>query len=377
MGFWDKVKGELIDIVEWLDSSANTLVYRFERYGNEIKYGAKLVVREGQQAVFINEGEVADVYRPGTYTLNTQNMPILTTLKGWKYGFESPFKAEVYFVSTKRFPSMKWGTPGPSMMRDQDFGVVRVTAFGIYSIQVKDPVKFIREIVGTDGHFTTEEISANLRGKIGMRIKEVMPELKVPVIEMEGKVGQISDMLTDRLRPEFMTFGLELNEIQVQDLGLPQEVEQAIDKGGAMRAIGNMQAYAQYESAGAIRDAAQNPGGMAGAGMGIGVGFGMGNMMAQTFGGGMGQDQQAPQQAPPGPPPLPTPVLYYVAVNGAQQGPYEPAAIQQMAGQGQLSKDSLVWCQGMANWTPAGQVPDLVGLFNQGPPPVPPPPPAS
>ena len=168
MGLWDKLKGELVDIVEWLDDTKDTMVYRFERYDNEIKYGAKLVVREGQVAVFINQGQLADVFYPGTYTLQTENLPILSTLKGWKHGFSSPFKAEVYFCSTRQFTEMKWGTPGPCTMRDPEFGVVRVTAFGIYSMRVQDPATFMREVVGTDGRFTTDEIQNNLRGKIGV-----------------------------------------------------------------------------------------------------------------------------------------------------------------------------------------------------------------
>jgi membrane protease subunit (stomatin/prohibitin family) len=371
MGLWDKIKSELVDVIEWLDPGTSTLVYRFERHANEIKYGAKLVVREGQQAVFINEGEIADVFRPGTYTLTTQNLPLLTTLKGWKYGFQSPFKAEVYFLSTRRFNNLKWGTPGPCMMRDQDFGVVRVTAFGIYSIQIKDPVKFIREITGTDGYFTTDDITANLKGKIGTRIKEVMPELRVPVIDLEGKVGQLGEMLADRLRDEFLAYGLELNEIQVQDLGLPREVEEAIDKGGAMRAIGNMQAYAQYEAAGAIRDAAKNPGGVAGAGMGVGIGFGMGNMMAQAFQPGQGPPAQAPPMAAP--PPLPPVPVYHVALGGQQAGPFDMASLRQLAAEGRLLRETLVWNQGLAGWTPAGQVAELAALFAQTPPPMPPP----
>ena len=187
MALWDKLMGELVDIVEWLDDSNDTLAYRFERYQNEIKYGAKLVVREGQVAVFINEGKLADVFKPGTYTLTTQNLPILATLKGWKYGFNSPFKAEVYFCSTRKFTDLKWGTPGPAMMRDKDFGVVRATAFGIYAIRVKDAGIFVKDLVGTDNRFTTDEIQENLRGKIGLRIKEVMPELGIPVIDLEAQ----------------------------------------------------------------------------------------------------------------------------------------------------------------------------------------------
>jgi hypothetical protein len=167
MALWDKLKAELLDIVEWLDSTNDTLAYRFERYQNEIKYGAKLVVREGQMAAFVNEGKLADVYKPGTYELVTQNMPILTTLRGWKYGFNSPFKAEIYFISTRKFTDLKWGTPGPATMRDKEFGMVRVTAFGLYSIRAKDPAIIIRDLVGTDDRFTTQEIQENLRGKVG------------------------------------------------------------------------------------------------------------------------------------------------------------------------------------------------------------------
>src|SRR5258706_9910339 len=158
MALWDKLMQELVDIVEWLDDTNDTLAYRFERYQNEIKYGAQLVVREGQMAVFINEGKLADVYKPGTYTLNTQNMPILATLRGWKYGFNSPFKAEVYFVSSRKFTNLKWGTPGPMMMRDKDFGMVRVTAFCLYTLRVIEPRIFIQDLVGTDARLTTDEI---------------------------------------------------------------------------------------------------------------------------------------------------------------------------------------------------------------------------
>src|SRR4029079_5760884 len=194
-----------------------TLSYRFERYQNEIKYGAKLVVREGQMAAFVNEGKLADVFKPGTHELTTQNMPILSTLRGWKYGFNSPFKADVYFVSTRKFTDLKWGTPGPAMMRDRDFGMVRATAFGIYAIRVKDAGIFIRDLVGTDNRFTLDEIQANLRGKIGLRIKEVMPELGIPVIEMEAKVAELGQRLRDRLQPHFHAPGLELVQVAEQE----------------------------------------------------------------------------------------------------------------------------------------------------------------
>jgi membrane protease subunit (stomatin/prohibitin family) len=379
MGLLDKLKGEFIDIVQWLDDTNDTLVYRFERYGNEIKYGAKLVVREGQAAVFINEGTLADVFMPGTYTLETQNLPILSTLQGWKYGFESPFKAEVYYCSTRQFTDLKWGTPGPCTMRDPEFGAVRVTAFGIYAMRVQEPDVFIREIVGTDSRFTTDEIEAQLKGKIGVAIKEAMPEMGIPILDLEGKVRVLGELLAERLSEDFLKYGLKITEIQVQDVGLPEEVEKAIDKGGAMRAIGNLDAYAKYEAAGAIKDMANNPGaggGMAGAGMGMGMGMAMGNQMTQAFGSQPQQQQQQPAAGPAGPPPIPGQVPFYVAVGGQQTGPFDLAAIQQQIQSGQLTRDSLVWKQGMANWEKAGQVAELTNLFAATPPPVPPPPPA-
>jgi membrane protease subunit (stomatin/prohibitin family) len=375
MDLWKKLTAELIDIVEWLDDSNNTLVYRFERYNNEIKYGAKLVVREGQMAVFINEGALADVYRPGTHTLTTQNMPILATLKGWKYGFESPFKAEVYFCSTRKFTNLKWGTPGPATMRDKEFGIVRATAFGIYAIRIKDPGTFIKDVVGTDGHFTTEGIQENLRGKLGTRIKEVMPELGLSIVDLEAKVIEMGSRLQQKLAADFETYGLELVEVQVQDVGLPEEVEKAIDKRGAMAAIGNLQAYTQYETAGAIRDAANNPGGVAGAGVGIGAGVAMGAQMVNAMGmGGTGMANAggAASQGASVPPPVPGAVGFHIALNGQQTGPFDLSALQGQADAGKLMRDSLVWKTGMAQWVKAGDVPELSALFANVPPPVPP-----
>ena len=357
MALWDKLIGELIDIVEWLDDTNDTLAYRFERYQNEIKYGAKLVVREGQMAAFINEGKLADVFKPGTYELTTQNLPILTTLRGWKYGFNSPFKAEVYFVSTRKFTDLKWGTPGPATMRDKDFGIVRVTSFGIYAIRVKDPGTFVKDLVGTDNRFTTHEIQENLRGKIGTRIKELMPELGIPVVEMEAKVVEMGQRLKDKLQPDFETMGLELVEVQVQDVGLPEEVEKAIDKRGAIAAVGDLNAYTKYETASSIRDAANNPGGAAGVGVGLGAGIAMGQQMMNTMS---------------SPPPIPGgSAAFHVAIGQSQTGPFDIAALQQQVTSGQIKRDTLVWKNGMAQWSKAGEVPELAGLFANQPPPIP------
>jgi membrane protease subunit (stomatin/prohibitin family) len=368
MGFWDKIKGELIDIIEWTDDSNDTMVYRFERYGNEIKYGAQLVVRESQAAVFINEGKLADVFLPGQYTLETQNLPILSTLKGWKYGFHSPFKAEVYFVSTRRFTDLKWGTRNPIMLRDAEFGPVRLRAFGTYCMRVKDPATFIREIVGTDGHFTTAEVTDQLRNMIITRFTDLLGESKIPILDLAGNYDELSQFSCDKLGPELEPYGLELTKLLVENISLPQAVEEALDKRSSMGVVGNLNAYTQFQAANAMEDVANNPsgGGMAGGGMGMGMGFAMANQMGQAM-----SPPQNQQQAP-SPPPLPTQASYYVALDGKQAGPFDNATLGQYVAQGKISRESLVWKQGMANWTPAGQVDELSSLFGAVPPPLPP-----
>lgn len=370
MGLWNKLTNEFIDIVEWLDDNPDIMVHRFERYQNEIKMGAKLTVREGQLAIMVNEGQLgknqlADVFTPGMYELSTANMPLLSTLKGWKYGFNSPFKAEVYFFKTTRFTNLKWGTAGPATMRDPEFGVVRVTAFGIYGIRISDAKTMLLELVGSKGDFTTQDIEENLRGKIGLRIKEVMPEIGVPVIDLESKITVVGERIQEKIAGDFTRMGLELSEVQVQDIGLPEEVEKAIDQQGAMRAIGNMNQFAQYQGAQALRDAAQNTG-MAGNMMGVGVG----GMLSQSMG-GLFQNTNS-QGGAATPPPLPTAISYFVAVNGAQAGPYDRSVLQSQVQSGSLSRDSLVWRQGMAAWGKAGEQGDLADLFAAMPPPLPP-----
>lgn len=380
MGLWNKLTNEFIDIVEWTQDRPDVLTHRFDRYQNEIKHGAKLTVRPGQLAVVVNEGQigkdqVADVFPPGMYELNTQNLPILATLKGWKYGFNSPFKAEVYFFNTTKFTDLKWGTAGPATMRDTEFGAVRVTAFGIYSIRIKDAKTFLVDIVGTEADFTVENIEANLRGKVGTRIKEVMPSIGVPVIDLESHVTEVGEKIRERIAADFERMGLELCEVQVQDIGLPEEVERAIDQQGAMRAIGNMQNFAQYQAAQAIRDAASNPG-MPGMIMGMGVGSsltqGMGQVFQQTGEVSGGISGTAPAPAAAMPPPIPGAVSFFVAVNGQQAGPFDMATLQGQASGGSFTRDSLVWKQGMAAWGKAGEQAELAGLFAGMPPPLPP-----
>jgi len=363
MGLLDKIKGEFIDIIEWLDPSEDTMIHRFERYNNEIKYGAKLVVRESQVAVFINEGQLADVFQPGTHTLETQNMPILTTLKGWKYGFHSPFLAEVYFCNTKNFTDQKWGTKNPIMMRDADFGIVRIRAFGNYAIKIKDPVTFIKEVAGTDGSFTTDKITEQLKDITITRFTNALGQSKIPALDLASNYDNLSKFVFDKISPEFMEYGIELTKFLIENISLPPEVEAAMDKRASMGAVGNLNAFTQYETATGIEEAAKNPGGNAGAGIGMGMGFAMANQMGQN----MNQNQNTNQQNVP--PPL---SQYYVAVNGQQTGPFAEQQLSQMIQGGQVTKDTLVWKNGMAAWTAADQVPEVAKLFASVPPPLPP-----
>src|SRR5215831_12913350 len=308
MSVWDKVRGEFVDIIQWTDDTTDTMVYRFERYNNQIKYGAKLTVREGQAAVFVNEGRIADVFQPGMYTLETQNMPILATLKGWKYGFNSPFLAEVYFCSMHQFTDLKWGTMNPIMMRDAEFGPVRIRAFGTYVIHVKDPAVLIRQIVGTDGRFTVEEIMNQLRNLIVSRFAEIAGQSHIPVLDMAANYGAFGDFLTKRIAPEFESYGVELTKLLVENISLPPAVEEALDKRTSMGVVGNLAAYTQFNVANSIPDAARNPGGLAAAGAGLGIGVAMATPIGQALSGQAAGGQQ--------PPPIPGATMYFVAVDG-------------------------------------------------------------
>lgn len=371
MGLFTKLKNEFIDIIEWLDPSNDTIVYRFERYQNEIKMGAKLTVRESQVAVFINEGQIADVFQPGMYTLTTENMPILSTLKGWKYGFNSPFKAEVYFVNTKKFLDNKWGTPNPVMMRDPEFGPIRLRAFGVYEYRVEDAAKFIKDVVGTDGDFTVDKINNQLRNIIITRFTDAVGESKIPVLDMASNYNEFSEKIGQVIIDEYKEYGLNMTKFLVSNISLPEEVEKMLDKRSSMGILGDMGKYTQFQAANAMEAAATNPGGGAAAsGMGMGMGFAMAGQMMNAMN-PQQQMYQQPQQQQMAPPPMPAQSTYFVAVNGQQSGPFNMATLQGMVANGQLTRESLVWKQGMASWAAAGTVPELSSLFGAVPPPMP------
>jgi len=374
MGLLDKIRGEFIDIIEWTEPSQNDiLAYRFPRYQNEIKNGAQLTVREGQTAAFVNEGQLADTFAPGMYRLETKNLPILGTLKGWKYGFNSPFKAEVYFISTRQWTDQKWGTQNPVMVRDPEFGPVRVRAFGSFAFRVTDPGTFLKELVATDPSFETYEIAAQLRNTIVSRFVDVLGAAKIPMLDLAGNYEKISIIAQEKIAPVMASMGLTVTQFFVENISLPPEVEEALDKRSKMAVLGNLDQYTKYQTAEAIGDAAKNPGGIAGMGVGLGAGVVMGNQMA----GALQPKPAAPYAAevpaaPMAPPPLPATVSFFAAINGAQAGPFDLTALAGRVRDGSISRATLVWKQGMASWTAAENVVELQSLFAHLPPPLPP-----
>src|SRR6476659_5914057 len=291
MGILDRLSptSQFIEVIEWLDDTTDTLVYRFPVKDQEIKNGAQLIVRESQAAVFVFEGQIADVFPPGRYTIDGGNTPILSTLGAWKYGFNSPFKAEVYFVNTKQFTDLKWGTPNPVMMRDADFGMVRLRAFGIYSLRVGDPKAFIKDIAGTNAHFVTEDIEGQLKRTLVSGFSDALGESKIAALDLASNYDELGKFTREKLNEEFKTFGLELTKFIIENISLPQEVEAAMDKRTSMGVIGDVGRYAQFQAADAMRDAAQNTGGGAGTGAGLGAGFAIGNAMAGAMTNAMNQ----------------------------------------------------------------------------------------
>ena len=373
------IKGQFIDVIHWVDDTRDTMVWRFERQGHEIKYGAKLTVREGQAAVFVHEGQLADVFQPGLYMLETNNLPILTRLQHWDHGFRSPFKSEIYFVNTTRFNDLKWGTKNPVIARDPEFGPVRLRAFGTYSMRVTDPGKFMQEIVGTDGEFTADEISFQLRNIIVQEFSRMIAASGIPVLDMAANTQQFGQIVAKAISPTVAAYGLTIPEFYIENISLPDEVEKMLDKRTSMGIVGDLDRFGQYAASEAMLNASNQAGG-AGAAMGAGIGAGMGMGMAM---GGMQRgpwgavpQQMAPQQAAPQqmtPPPLQSEIVWHIAVDGQAQGPYGRAHLGRLAQEGRFTRDTLVWTPGQDGWKPADEVTALAQLFTIAPPPPPPP----
>ena len=370
MGIFDFLTGEFIDVIHWVDDTRDTMVWRFEREGHEIKYGAKLTVREGQAAVFVHEGQLADVFTPGLYMLETNNMPILTTLNHWDHGFKSPFKSEIYYVNTTRFADLKWGTKNPIICRDPEFGPVRLRAYGTYAIRVTDPARFLTEIVGTDGEFTMDEISFQIRNIIVQEFSRVIASSGIPVLDMAANTADLGKLVAAEISGTLAEYGLSMPELYIENISLPPAVEEAMDKRTSMGIVGDLGKYTQFSAAEAMTAAAATPNSGMGAGMGMGVGMAMAQQMANQGPWGAAPAPQATAAAVP-PPPPPVEHVWHIAENGTTKGPFSKAAMGRMATEGTLTRETHVWTPGQDGWMRAEDVAELAQLFTILPPPPP------
>ena len=290
MGLMDFIKGELIDIIEWTDDSRDTLSYRFPDADKEIKRGAQLIVRESQVAQFVYLGQFGDLYGPGKHTLTTDNIPILTTLKGWKYGFETPFKADVYYVITRIFTGNKWGTANPVMMRDADFGIVRLRAFGTYDVRVVDPPKFLKEVAGTDQHFRLDEFADAMRSRLVSVFSEALANSKVPALDVASRYSELGEARLPLITPILNAkYGIEMPSFIVENVSVPAEVEAAIDKRSSMAAVGNLTDYVKFQMAQGLEHGGAGVGGL---GAEMAVGASIAQQMLNQPGGIMAQATQ-------------------------------------------------------------------------------------
>ena len=323
MALMDFIKKQFIDIIEWTDDSRDTLSYRFPDEDKEIKNGAQLIVRESQVAQFVYLGQFGDSFGPGKYTLTTDNIPILTDLKGWKYGLESPFKADVYYVVTRLFTGNKWGTANPVMMRDADFGVVRLRAYGTYDFRVVDVKKFLKEVAGTDDHFRLDEFNDTMRSRIVSVFTDALASAKIPALDVASRYGELGGALLPLINPAIgEKYGLEMTTFIVENVSVPPEVEAAIDKRSSMAAVGNLNDYVKYQMAQGMGQGGD--GGVGGLGAQVAVGMAMAQQMMNQTGGLMAQ------QTPgiPNPPPPPT-------AGGFAADLMNPSQVAQMLGVGE------------------------------------------
>ncbi len=293
MGLFDLFTEEFIEVIDWVEKDKETVLWKFPDKDANIKYGANLTVRESQMAMFLDEGQMADIFEPGRFELTTNNLPLLTTLRSWKMGFKSPFKCDVYFLSTRTFTNLKWGTPNPIILRDPEFKQVRVKAFGVYFIKISNPEKFFKEYAGTKQSLKIGEIEATLRDVVSPKFAEAVSEAGVSVLDMVSKYTELGDVVAPILQKDLDPFGIELVKFQVSSISLPKEVEEFYDKMTNMNMVDNMNKFQQFQQANAIEKAAENEGSGAGEGVGMGMGFGMAQMFMNQQ-----QNQNNPQQQP-------------------------------------------------------------------------------
>jgi excisionase family DNA binding protein len=320
MAILDFISKQFIDIIEWTDDSRDTLSYRFPDEDKEIKRGAQLIVRESQIAQFVYLGQFGDTFGRGKHTLTTDNIPVLSDLKGWKYGLESPFKADIYYVVTRLFTGNKWGTANPVMMRDQDFGVVRLRAFGIYDFRIVEPKLFLKEVAGTDDHFRLDEFNDTMRSRIVSVFSEALAQSKVPALDVAARYAELGEALLPLINPQTKAkYGLEVTSFVVENVSVPPEVEQAIDKRSSMAAVGSLNDYVKFQMAQGMEKGDGGVGGMAAQ---MAVGMAMAQQMMNQTGGILGGQATPGIQAPAGAP-------------AAQPELFTPAQVAQMLGVGE------------------------------------------
>lgn len=300
MGLFDFIKKQFIDVIHWTEEGDGVLAYRYPMQDFEIQYGAKLTVRDSQLSVFVNEGQIADVFPPGLHTLTTQTLPLLTNLQNWDKLFQSPFKSDVYFFSTRLQLDRKWGTPNPITIRDPEFGMVRLRTFGIYSYKIADPAVFYKEVSGTREIYTVDDLDGQLRNTIVGSLTDAVASAGIAFIDLASNQQEIGDKLKAAMQPVFARYGLALDSFVVENVSLPEELQKVLDQRISMNMVGDMAKYTQFNVAQSIPLAAQNEGGMAGVGAGMGAGIGMGQAMASAMTGamsGVGAVASAPQSA--------------------------------------------------------------------------------
>jgi len=363
MGFVNKLRGELVDIIEWVDGGRDTLVWRFPRYQNEIKNGARLVVRPGQSAVFVDRGRVADIFEPGTYDLATNNLPVLGTLRGWAHGFNSSFKAEVYFVATRQITELKWGTPNPVLLRDPEYGPLRVRAFGTYALRALKPDALLSELVGTDGSFEADEIEVLLRSIIATEFSQMVARTEISVVDLASNYTSLSESLRRAVLARIdQEYGLDLPQLYIVNISVPEQVERALDARSSMGVLGDLDRYQKYQLGAAIPTAAANPaGGLAAAGVGLGMGI--------AIAGGSPAATKAPLPLIPPVPEAADPPVWHVASAGRSHGPYSVAQLGHAVEAGRITGETMVWTAGMEAWSPLATVPRLSALVSPPPPP--------
>lgn len=294
MGLLDPLLGEFVDIIEWNEDGTDQLVWRFPRYKDAIKWGAQLIVREGQRAVFVNEGRIADCFEPGRHRLSTRNLPLLSTLLALPTAFESPFKAEVYFIAMRRFTDQRWGTKHPVLLRDAELGPIRLRGFGTFGVQVSDPLQLIRSLNGSNSTFQLEEIQLQLRNLIVSRLADLLGESTIPALDLAAHYDELAADLNQRLASISADYGLQISNLLVENLALPAEVEAAIDRRAAIGLTGDLDAFRTYQEGIALEKAASNPAGMAAGAAGLAMGFGLGERIQTPSTGANPKPDQMP-----------------------------------------------------------------------------------